>query len=342
MSRVITGKGRKKRAVVRKKTTRSKAPSRAETKQLLAKVMRVNLAASTAKARLRKMVTPEMLARANLAQKAHMLIILTKGKPSQADIRLIRAIVAGVKTRDQLQAVMQRVHRAGESAALKGLDPDRAVLSILRPYLPIRMRIGRTPVSKLPKYIATLLKSDAAYRAFKRSPEKAMRAKGIDPKIVSSRTLSELVKQLKARLVAIEENPIPGPDDVMESVSNKYKESAAEWNFDHSSWAITKYESRVIVSRGARQEKDKEEMTATTKHFEKEGIGLGIEEVIREELVSVFYPSQPLVSMELIDIISGRMTPEAATRRKAVRGKAGRRRTARKKVVRKRVTRRSR
>lgn len=88
-----------------------------------------------------------------------------------------------------------------------------------------------------------------------------------------------------------------------DTISTKETSSSQERNFDNSSsWYQNKDGYNVIYDAGHSSEKTTGEMVGQDKKFN--GIDIGrFEEVIREDLQAVFYPAQPLVTPQLVDMV---------------------------------------
>lgn len=147
-------------------------------------------------------------------------------------------------------------------------------------------------------YLVTLVKDKEEMARFRESPERAMKAAGID----AARVDPEIVGRV-AEAIVTRWQTLPPNNPAADTISTKETSSSQERNFDNSSsWYQNKDGYNVIYDAGHSSEKTTGEMVGQDKKFN--GIDIGrFEEVIREDLQAVFYPAQPLVTPQLVDMV---------------------------------------
>ena len=178
--------------------------------------------------------------------------------------------------------------RAGKVVVSKPTDRvvttkrvDR-VVDLLQPYVRVSEKIGPFPIPEVPEYMFRLVKNDREYAAFEKDPKAAMQRAGIPVDRVDVTLFAGLAKMLHER-----KHGIGVLDKIAETVTSKETSSHQEINFDSSGRsAETKRGSHVGES---------------TK-FETSGINRP-DDILRHEINLLFFPSQPLVTPELIEQI---------------------------------------
>lgn len=147
-------------------------------------------------------------------------------------------------------------------------------------------------------YLVTLVKDREEMARFRDSPEQALKTAGIDPARVNPQIIGRVAEAIVTRWqTLLPDNP------AADTLSTKELSSSQERNFDNSSsWYQNKDGYNVIYDAGHSSEKTTGEMVGQDKKFN--GIEIGdFEEVIRDELRAVFFPAQPLVTPQLVDMV---------------------------------------
>jgi hypothetical protein len=178
------------------------------------------------------------------------------------------------------------------------------VISELKKYVPIKRKITLTPPDKIGKYLSSLLKNEKELESFFADPEKGFKKAGVNPAHVNIDLFIELLVYLKGRKIKIEKwAPQPERIKLGESVRNKETETERQWNFDHDSKYIATVESDYYSERGREASQTKSEIALKNKGFDKKGVGFDPAVLLRPELKEHYYPSQPLVTPELLEKI---------------------------------------
>lgn len=186
-----------------------------------------------------------------------------------------------------------------EDAILK--DAFNKVKSVLEPYISISSEIAQVPDRRLPELMLRLMKDEALYKTFEKDPDEVLLKLGIDPKSLDLKMFSNLAKILHSRILRREY----GFDWPAVTVQNKETNQSQDKNFDHSESWITAYESsyKVYKTKGTANEKEKSESSQTEKRFDESGVDTFDEKLLKYEVDMLFFPSQPLVTPELLEKI---------------------------------------
>jgi hypothetical protein len=156
------------------------------------------------------------------------------------------------------------------------------VVDLLQPYVRVSEKIGPFPIPEVPEYMFLLIKNDREYAAFEKDPKAAMTRAGIPVDRVDVTLFAGLAKMLQER-----KHGIGILDKIAESVSSKETSSHQEINFDSSGRSAE-------TKRGA--------YVGESTKFETSGINRP-DDILRHEINLLFFPSQPLVTPELIEQI---------------------------------------
>ncbi len=156
------------------------------------------------------------------------------------------------------------------------------VVDLLQPYVRVSDKIGPFPIPEVPEYMFRLIKNDREYAAFEKDPKTAMQRAGIPTGRVDVALFAGLAKMLHDR-----KHGIGVLDQIAESVTSKETSSHQQINFDSSGRSSE-------TSRGSH-------VGENTK-FETSGIQKP-DDILRHEINLLFFPSQPLVTPELIEQI---------------------------------------
>jgi hypothetical protein len=199
----------------------------------------------------------------------------------------------------------------------------KEVLKTLEQYLPIKYDIQDFSVAKAPEYLAKLLRDDEELKVFLCNPRQALQHEGVDPQEIDVDLFKALALYLRGRKekgddgsqFAIEVGPkkeginqqevkLPEHDQARHalgaSVNKKEKEQQNQWDFEHGSWLWRNVDSDAISIRGREATKVKGELVMKDKGFEVKGVGINPIDLLNPELRALFYPTQPLVTPELI------------------------------------------
>lgn len=171
----------------------------------------------------------------------------------------------------------------------------RDVLKALQQYVPIKRDIGSLSVTKAPKYLARLLKNNEELKTFLADSRKALQQEGIKPEEIDVPLFTELVIYLKERTQSGAGEYVVGA-----TATNKKKEREQQWNFDNDKEYIINVETEAWRERGRSREKDREEIIMQDKNFKVRGVGMNPAVLLKPELRSLFFPTQPMVTPELI------------------------------------------
>jgi hypothetical protein len=166
----------------------------------------------------------------------------------------------------------------------KAIKPKRIgkVVDLLKPYVRVSEKVGPFPIPEVPKYMFRLVKNDRTYKAFERDPEAAMKRAGIPTKSIDVAMFAGLAKMLHDR-----KHGRGILDHVAETVTSQETKTSQEINFDSSGRSTE-------TTRGSH-------VGESTK-FETSGI-IKPDDILRHEINLLFFPSQPLVTPDLIERI---------------------------------------
>jgi len=166
----------------------------------------------------------------------------------------------------------------------KVIKPKRTnkVVDLLKPYVRVSEKVGPFPIPEVPKYMFRLIKSDRAYKAFEKDPKAAMKRAKIPIKTVDVAMFAGLAKMLHDR-----KHGRGIIDHVAETVAHQETRTSQEINFDSSGRSTE-------TTRGSH-------VGESTK-FETSGI-IKPDDILRHEIDLLFFPSQPLVTPDLIERI---------------------------------------
>lgn len=180
-------------------------------------------------------------------------------------------------------------------------DAFDKVKSVLGPYVSISSEITWVPDKRLPELMLRLMKDKDLYQKFEQDREGVLLKEGIDPKSLDLKMFSNLAKILHSRVLRREY----GLDRPEVTVQKKETNQSSNKNWDHSKSWITNHESWIEVykTKGTRNEKEKSESMQTEKGFEESGVDTFDEKLLKYEVDMLFFPSQPLVTPELLEKI---------------------------------------
>lgn len=173
------------------------------------------------------------------------------------------------------------------------------LLSLIGRFVPIRAARIAPADPTLVGFAQRLVLDQTAYDEYVRSPERSLRAAGLDPDELNVEWLSDVVTQLRARAAGLESVF----DQIATEQTQRETEQATQWNFDRSSSSTTQYESHSSFDKGYTSQTSTGESSYTNKNFASSGIGRDPESLLRHELNLLFYPGQPLVTPGLISLI---------------------------------------
>lgn len=174
---------------------------------------------------------------------------------------------------------------------------------VVRSFTKIAGQIEPYSDPKLGAYLVELVKDPETFARFKSDPAAALKAEGIDSKLVNAGVLQRVAQSVADRARRLR---LP---DVMDTAASKDTSSGQDKNFDHSaSWFQNKDGYNAIYDQGHTSEKTTSELVGQDQKFEADGVSLhDLGDVFRHELNQLFYPAQPLVSPELVDKIKSAM-----------------------------------
>lgn len=171
--------------------------------------------------------------------------------------------------------------------------PIKAIPAVLGD---ISKRLPPAPDPRLGAFIVAVVKDPDRLASFRRDPERALAAGGIASAAVDVHLLGKVIDTIVSK--------ISGPADIASTVTDKETSSHQETNFDHgSSWFWNKDGYNVMYDQGHSSEKTSSQIAGQDKSFSGLGPGRPDVTVVNEMLGKIFFPSQPLVTPELIDHI---------------------------------------
>jgi hypothetical protein len=180
-------------------------------------------------------------------------------------------------------------------------DAFNKVKAVLEPYIVVSSEIKGVPDKRLPEMMFKLLKDNGLYEAFEKDPDGTLRKQGIEPKAMDVKMFSSLAKMLRSRLAGQGSEPVwPGA-----SIQKKEKNQGQDKNFDKSESWITIYESyyKVYKTKGTSSNKETSESMQTDKGFQERGVDTLSDSLLKYQINMLFFPSQPLVTPELLEKI---------------------------------------
>jgi hypothetical protein len=182
-------------------------------------------------------------------------------------------------------------------------EPRSNANDIVRSFRKIAAQIEPYTDPKLGAYLVELVKNRDAFARFTANPAAALRAEGIDPKLVNTAVLQRVAQSIVDRAGRLR------PPDVMDSAASQDTSSYQDKNFDNSSsWVMNKDGYNAIYDAGHSSEKTTSELVGQDHKFETDGVTLhDFGEVFRHEINQLFFPAQPLVSPALVDMIKRAM-----------------------------------
>lgn len=185
-------------------------------------------------------------------------------------------------------------------------DTFEKVKSVLKPYVSISSEITRVPDKRLPELMLRLLKDKDLHQKFEEDPDEVLLKEGIDPKSLDVKMFSHLAKILHSRVLRREY----GLDRPEVTVQIKETNQSSNKNWDHSESRFTNHESWVQVykTKGTQNEKEKSESMQTERGFEERGVDTYDEKLLKYEVDMLFFPSQPLVTPELLEEIKANLS----------------------------------
>lgn len=151
---------------------------------------------------------------------------------------------------------------------------------------------------KLGAFLVNLAKSGEDLERFRQNPVGSLESAGLDPSLVKVDVLQRVVESVADRLANLRIN---GP--AMQTMWDRESSSHQDRNFDHSSsWFVNRDGYNVMYDAGHSTEQSTGQQAGQDRSFS--GAGLeGIEAAIRQDLNTLFFPAQPLVTPELVDKI---------------------------------------
>lgn len=152
---------------------------------------------------------------------------------------------------------------------------------------PIKRTIDFSPTLETARYMYHLVKNERERDAFFKDPKGSLVAAGLQRDAAKADLVVELVKDVASRVKGRK------PSDVFDSYTSKESDTHQQWNFDSS---------------GRSSETTKGSIVGEKTKFD--GFGL-VEEIFENpELGKTFFPSQPLVTPELVTKIRQRLPAE--------------------------------
>ena len=147
-------------------------------------------------------------------------------------------------------------------------------------------------------YLVRLVKDKRELARLKKNPARTLKAHGIDPEKVKTDVLVRVAESVFSRIERFR-----NPGDILSTVTSKESSTHQEVNFDNSSsWYWNKDGYNVMYEAGHSKEQSTGEMVGQDTKFD--GLGLhDFDAVLQHALGEVFFPSQPLVSPDLVNQI---------------------------------------
>lgn len=151
---------------------------------------------------------------------------------------------------------------------------------------------------KLGAFLVRLVKDHLEFERFKARPEETLRHAGLNPRLVKPELLLIVAESVARRVAALVPAGI-----VMDTISSSESSSHQDRNFDNSSsWFMNKDGYNVMHDAGHSSEQSTGQIAGSDNKFSGFGIA-DYGDVIRQELISLFYPAQRLVTPALVDKI---------------------------------------
>jgi hypothetical protein len=152
---------------------------------------------------------------------------------------------------------------------------------------PVKRRLDFGPTLETAAFIYRMVKNDAERAAFFRNPTASLKAAGLEHETAHAALIVDLVKDV------IEKQRRPSPDDVLDSYTSKETDTHQQWKFDSS---------------GRSAETTKGEIVGEKTKFD--GFELVEEIFSNPEFSKTFFPSQPLVTPQLVQRIRQKLSAE--------------------------------
>lgn len=187
------------------------------------------------------------------------------------------------------------------------MSPNDVINSNVNPkgYSSIKQGKLKKPDPKLVSYVYKLVTDDSAYKLFKDDPKASIESGGLDPGLVMIDSFTGIVDQLRQRH--------KGLDSIFDEITTTSESSSTQThsrtNFDNSSSSFFRYESSLsfFSERGTVTSNSTGENSDTTTDFKKDGEGFHPGDLLEHDIGLIFFPSQPLVTHELIEKIREKM-----------------------------------
>ncbi len=176
---------------------------------------------------------------------------------------------------------------------MKKSKTDR-IRTILNPYLKIKVELNHPTTSMLREYMVKLVIDDTEFSMYLENPKQKLTEAGISLEEIDIPMITKLIEFLRERM---------SRHAYMVQATTTVKETEIEqqYNFDHSESRWWGRESNCFRTRGIMRTKEKGEYISHTKNFDRAGIFRA--SLLHDDLDLAFFPSQPLVSQELLDKI---------------------------------------
>jgi hypothetical protein len=147
---------------------------------------------------------------------------------------------------------------------------------------------------KLGNFLIQLVKNPDEFKRFTANPAAALTAHKIDAKLVNVAAVQALAQSVISRIAGLGKGPT-----VMDAVSNSETSQSQDRNFDNSaSWFTNKDGYNVIFDAGHSSEQSTGQQVGQDKNFS--GLTTQPGDVFQNELNTVFFPGQPLVTPTLV------------------------------------------
>jgi hypothetical protein len=182
-------------------------------------------------------------------------------------------------------------------------QPFEKVMEVINPFVRVSRRLQPYPDPAVPNLMFKLLKDPTAYEVFVKDPKAEIERAGIRTTNVDVGMFTEVLRSLRDRLQGL-----PSPIDVVaETIESKETEEGMQYNFNNAESFLLKVENAIVYKRGNSAEKSAGEDRANYNQFKQSGIGLDWDSVLIHEINLIFFPSQPLVTPELVDRIKANL-----------------------------------
>jgi hypothetical protein len=178
-----------------------------------------------------------------------------------------------------------------------------------RSFDPISGEIEPCSDRRLPELMLRLVKEDALYHKFAADRRAVVAESGIDPDLIDLEMFAGLAAVLRDRVLRGDK----GFKAEEETIKSKASSEGTYKNFDNSESRFKNYDSNYGIwrTKGVQASKTKSEDSYTNKDFAGVSTGAAVEHLLKSELCMFFFPSQPLVSPELVAAIKSTLKKPA-------------------------------